>query len=172
MNKFIIMLMGGLLMVATGCDVKAAQTKANQANSNPELLAISMIAKYEGFSDKVYTCPGGHKTIGYGFTDADLVKKGTITRAEADKVLGKKVRAELAFLREHVKGLTPKQEAACVSWIYNLGRGNFLNSTFLKKLKARDFKAAQIECNKWVYAKGTKLNGLVKRRAAEAKWLS
>ena len=172
MNKFIIMLMGGLLMVATGCDVKAAQTKFNQANSNPELLAISMIAKYEGFYSKTYVCPGGKKTIGYGFTDEDLVKKGSITKADADRILGKKVRDELAFLRTQVQGLSPKQEAACVSFIYNLGRGNFLKSTFLKKLKARDFKAAQVECSKWVYAKGTKLNGLVKRRAAEAKWLS
>lgn len=169
--KIITLIMGGLLMIATGCDVSAANVK-NPANDNPELLAISMIAKYEGFSDKVYTCPGGHKTIGYGFTDADLVKKGTITRAEADKVLGKKIRDELAFLRTQVQGLSPKQEAACVSFIYNLGRGNFLKSTFLKKLKAKDFTAAQVECNKWVYAKGTKLKGLVKRRAAEAKWLS
>lgn len=169
MKKIILILIGAMLM--SGCDVEAA-AKTNPANSNPELLAISMIARYEGFSDKVYTCPGGHKTIGYGFTDDDLVKKGTITRADADKVLGKKVRDELAFLRTQVQGLTPKQEAACVSWIYNLGRGNFLKSTFLKKLKAKDFKAAQVECNKWVYAKGTKLKGLVKRRAAEAKWLA
>lgn len=169
MKKIILILIGAMLM--SGCDVEAA-AKVNPANSNPELLAISMIAKYEGFSDKVYMCPGGHKTIGYGFTDDDLVKKGTITRADADKVLGKKVRAELAFLRTQVQGLTPKQEAACVSFIYNLGRGNFLKSTFLKKLKAKDFTAAQVECCKWVYAKGTKLNGLVKRRAAEAKWLA
>ena len=169
MKKIILILIGAMLM--SGCDVEAA-AKINPANSNPEMLAISMIAKYEGFSDKVYTCPGGHKTIGYGFTDDDLVKKGTITRAEADKVLGKKVRAELAFLRTQVQGLTPKQEAACVSFIYNLGRGNFLKSTFLKKLKAKDMKAAQAECNKWVYAKGTKLKGLVKRRAAEAAWLA
>ena len=170
MKKIISIIMGVMLM-ATGCDLEAA-AKTNPANSNPEMLAISMIAKYEGFSDKVYTCPGGHKTIGYGFTDDDLVKKGTITRAEADKVLGKKVRAELAFLRTQVQGLTPKQEAACVSFIYNLGRGNFLKSTFLTKLKAKDMKAAQAECNKWVYAKGTKLKGLVKRRAAEAAWLA
>ena len=146
--------------------------KENPANNNPELMAISMIAKYEGFYAEPYTCPGGKRTIGYGFTDEYLVNKGTITKAEAEKVLGKKVRAELAFLRTQVSGLTPKQEAACVSFIYNLGRGNFLKSTFLKKLKVRDFKAAQAECNKWVYARGKKLAGLVKRRAAEAKWLA
>jgi lysozyme len=112
------------------------------------------------------------KVIAINIYDEELVKKGSITKTEADKVLGKKVRDELAFLRTQVQGLTPKQEAACVSFIYNLGRGNFLKSTFLKKLKIKDFKAAQIECEKWVYAKGTKLNGLVKRRAAEARWLA
>ena len=160
-------LMGGIMTAITTADAKE-----NPANSNPELLAIFMIAKYEGFYSKPYTCPGGKRTIGYGFTDEELVKKGSITKTEADNVLGKKVRDELAFLRTQVQGLTPKQEAACVSFIYNLGRGNFLKSTFLKKLKIKDFKAAQIECEKWVYAKGTKLNGLVKRRAAEARWLA
>ena len=152
--------------------ITTADAKENPANSNPELLAISMIAKYEGFYSKPYTCPGGKRTIGYGFTDEELVKKGTITKTEADRILGKKVRAELAFLRTQVSGLTPKQEAACVSFIYNLGRGNFLSSTFLKKLKVNDMKAAQIECEKWVYAKGKKLAGLVKRRKAEARWLA
>ena len=165
MNKIITILVGVVLM--TGC----TEAASNPANNNPELLAISMIAKHEGFRSNVYKCPGGRLTIGYGFTDESLVAKGTITRAEADKILGKKVREELKFLRSKVSGLTPKQEAACVSWIYNLGRGNFLKSTFYKKLQAKDFTAAAAECNKWVYSNGTKLNGLVKRRAAEAKWL-
>jgi len=167
MNNIIKLIVGVMLMSTTiGCEAASA------ANNNPELLAISLIAKHEGFRAKVYICPGGKKTIGYGFTDADLIAKGTITRAEADKELGKRVRKELAFLRSKISGLTPKQEAACVSWIYNLGRGNFLNSTFYKKLKAKDFAAAKVECNKWVYAGGKKLNGLVKRRAAEAAWLA
>ena len=106
-------LMGGIMTAIT------TAAKKNPANSNPELLAISMIAKYEGFYSKPYTCPGGKRTIGYGFTDEELVKKGTITKTEADRILGKKVRAELAFLRTQVSGLTPKQEAACVSFIYN-----------------------------------------------------
>lgn len=164
MNNIIKIAIGVMIMSAAGFDTLAAQ--------NAETLAISMIAKYEGFKSTVYTCPGGHKTIGYGFTDANLVAKGTITRAEADKELGKRVRKELTFLRSKVSGLTPKQEAACVSWIYNLGRGNFLSSTFYKKLKAKDFAAAKVECNKWVYSDGKKLNGLVKRRAAEAAWIA
>ena len=167
MNKFMKVIIGVMLMMsAFGCDATV-----NPANNNPELLAIHIIAKYEGFRSNVYICPGGKQTIGYGFTDKDLIAKGTITRVEADKVLGKKVREELKFLRSKVQGLTPKQEAACVSWIYNLGRGNFLSSTFYKKLKVGDMKAAQIECNKWVYANGKKLTGLIKRRAAEAAWL-
>ena len=92
-------------------------------------------------------------TIGYGFTDPDLVKKGTITRQEADRELGKRVRKELVFIRSHIQGLTPRQEAAVVSFVYNVGHQAFLDSTFLKKLKASDMTAVKAEIQKWVYDK-------------------
>ena len=144
---------------------------ANKANENAELLAISLIAKYEGFRSTVYVCPGGKKTIGYGFTDPTLIAKGTITKQEADKVLGKEVRARLAKLRKMVTGLTPKQEAAAVSLMYNIGETAFTNSTFLKKLKAKDMNSARSEIKRWNKSNGKELAGLTKRRNAEAAWI-
>jgi len=169
MKKMIIALglVGGMIMTIMAAESRAA----NPANNNAELLAIATIAKFEGFSAKPYKCPGGKMTIGYGFTD-DLVKKGTITRQEADRELGKRVRKELVFIRTHVKGLTPRQEAAVVSFVYNVGHQAFLDSTFLKKLKASDMTAAREEIQKWVYSKDKKLKGLIRRRQAEAKLLA
>ena len=162
MKKMILalVLIGGVIM----------STFAKPEHS--EILAVSLIVKYEGFRSYTYTCPGGVKTIGYGFTDKSLVDKRTITKEEANKVLMEKIHSDLLYVRSKLSGLSAYQEAACISWIYNLGRGNFINSTFYKKLKAKDFASAKIECNKWVYSKGKKLNGLVKRRAAEATWIT
>ena len=143
----------------------------NKANENAELLAISLIAKYEGFRATVYVCPGGKKTIGYGFTDSTLIAKGTITRQEADRLLGKEVRTRLAKLRKMVTGLTPKQEAAAVSLMYNIGETAFTNSTFLKKLKAKDMTSARSEIKRWNKSNGKELAGLTKRRNAEAAWI-
>jgi lysozyme len=63
--------------------------------------------------------------------------------------------------------LTDKEHAAYLSFTYNLGVGAFSKSTLLKKLNQKEFEAACKELDKWVYAGGKKLNGLVKRRAAE-----
>lgn len=158
-------MIGGMILMPT--DTEAAEKKVE----NAELLAISMIAKYEGFSPKVYVCPGGKKTIGYGFTNPSLIAKGTITRKEADYELGKEVRKRLAVIRKHCKGLTPRQEAAACSLMYNIGESAFLNSTFLKKLKANDLVNARAEIKRWNKSGGKVLAGLVKRRNAEAAWI-
>ena len=155
-----------IAMMVCGCSEAAAPKR-----ENAEILAISMIAKYEGFRAKVYICAGGKKTIGYGFTDPALIAKGTITRKEADRHLGILVRKELRFLNAKISGLSERQKAACVSFIYNLGRSAFLNSTMFKRLKERNFAAAATECNRWVHCNGKVLKGLVKRRAAEARYL-
>ena len=158
-----LLLIGG--MVIMPADVNAA------TNESAEALAIRMIAKYEGFRSYVYTCPGGKSTIGYGFTRKELVDKGTITRQEADKELGKEVRKRLVVIRKHCKGLTPKQEAAVCSFMYNVGETAFLKSTFLKKLKINDFVGAREEIKKWNKSGGKVLAGLTKRRNAEAAWI-
>lgn len=162
-TKVILILIGGVMVM----ELEAKQNP----NENAEVLAIRMIAKYEGFRNYVYTCPGGKSTIGYGFTRKELVDKGTITRQEADKELGKEVRKRLAVIRRHCSGLTPKQEAAVCSFIYNVGETAFLKSTFLKKLKTNDFVGAREEIKKWNKSGGKVLAGLTKRRNAEAAWI-
>ena len=173
MNKFIKVV--AVAVIATfigGCGM--AEAANNDANQNSELLAIHMIAKFEGFRSYVYTCPGGKKTIGYGFTEPSLIAKGTMTVKEADRELGKKVRAEIAWVRKQLPGvkLTPKQEAAIVSSVYNLGHTRFLKSQYYRKLKQADFKGASKELAEFRLAQGKVVKGLVRRRAAECAWLA
>ena len=63
--------------------------------------------------------------------------------------------------------INKNQKIALLSFIYNVGVGAFERSTLLKKINYRDFDGAAREFEKWVFSKGKKLNGLVKRRKAE-----
>lgn len=65
--------------------------------------------------------------------------------------------------------LTEGQRTALVSFTYNVGAGNFCGSTLLRKLNTGDYVGACNELPRWVYAKGVKLPGLVKRRQQERR---
>lgn len=154
----------------------AATTLASCSNAGVPTVKtdIELIKEFEGFRAKVYKCQAGKDTIGYGFTSAEMVKKGSITEAEASAELArictsirKKLRAELGTT------LKPCEEAAVVSFIYNVGWANFKSSTMCKLLK--EGKRGQVvasEFSKWVYvtSNGKKVvsKGLKNRRAKEA----
>jgi lysozyme len=54
-----------------------------------------------------------------------------------------------------------------VSFVYNVGAGNFAKSTLLKKLNNADYQGAANEFLRWNKAGGKVLNGLTRRRDAE-----
>ncbi|MBE5527621.1 glycoside hydrolase family 24, partial [Laribacter hongkongensis] len=56
---------------------------------------------------------------------------------------------------------------AFVSLAYNIGSGAFCSSTLVRKLNAGDYAGACAEIDRWIYAGGKRLPGLVKRRAEE-----
>ena len=128
---------------------------------------IDIIKKFEGLKLKAYLCPAGKPTIGYGHTYG--VKLGrTISKAEADVLLDHDYQDALNAVEELIKvPLTENQLGALSSFVFNLGRGKLIGSTLRKKLNQGDYKGAAEEFDKWVYAGGVKLNGLVARRAAE-----
>ena len=59
--------------------------------------------------------------------------------------------------------------AAVLSWVYNIGLGNYRISTFKKRIDSKDWEGAYEECLKWDRAKGRVMKGLTRRRQAEAK---
>ena len=61
------------------------------------------------------------------------------------------------------------ERAALVSFIYNVGSGNFAASTMRMKLNRGDRIGAAQEFPKWRRAGGVILRGLVRRRAAERR---
>lgn len=128
---------------------------------------IELIKSFEGLRLEAYLDSVDVPTIGYGHTRG--VKLGqTITQEQADALLEEDIHEfELAIQRLVHVNLTQNQFDALVSFTFNLGIGSLKQSTLLKKLNAGDITGAANEFNRWVYAGGKKLTGLVKRRSAE-----
>jgi GH24 family phage-related lysozyme (muramidase) len=138
---------------------------------------LQLIEDSELFEAKLYNCPAGHCTIGFG----TLVHKGPccgdpsetpfrdgITRERAASLLRMKVAACECEIRVVVKvALDQSEFDALVDFEYNLGEGALRNSTLLQKMNAGDYDGAAEEFGRWVYANHHKLSGLAVRRAKE-----
>jgi lysozyme len=64
--------------------------------------------------------------------------------------------------------LNQNQIDALVSLIYNIGIGNFSESSMLKFINSGEFEKAAGEFSKWRMANGKVINGLERRRGQEA----
>jgi len=136
---------------------------------------IDLIISFEGLFLKPYYCPANVCTIGYGtikYPNGTRVRitDVEITRAKAMEYLmfeiDQKSKSIDPMLRED---LTGNQFGALISFAYNLGEGALKQSTLLKKVNANPLDAQiRNEFQKWIYADGKKLNGLLRRRNAEA----
>lgn len=89
---------------------------------------LKLIDGFEGFKDKVYKDGKGIDTIGHGLTDKKYISKGTITKEES--LSGVKSHIDKEVL-PHLKNkpywnnLNDNQKSALISYIYNIGSGNF-----------------------------------------------
>ena len=128
---------------------------------------IELIKKFEGLRLTAYRCMAGMLTIGYGHTHG--VKPGDlITGRQAEKFLREDLRVAELTANTNVKTqLAQGQFDALVSFVFNVGAGNFVRSTLLRKLNAGDYDGAAAEFGRWIYAGQTELPGLIRRRAAE-----
>lgn len=135
---------------------------------------LNLIKQFEGLSLVPYLCSAGVPTIGWGNTFYENMKKVTmqdeaITRERADSLFNFLVTSNFVNVvnRLVIVDINQNQFDALVSFVYNLGSGNFEKSTLLKKVNQSDFIGASLEFEKWNKANGKVLNGLTKRRLAE-----
>ena len=134
---------------------------------------LDLIINFEGFSGKPYLCPAGIPTIGFGSTRYPDGTKVTIddkevTKEEALSILRGTLESFEKTVNTLVKPkLTQNQFDALVSFVYNVGSGNFSSSTLLVKLNQGKYLEAANEFLKWNKAGGKFLSGLTRRRAAE-----
>lgn len=130
---------------------------------------IEKIKEFEGFRPKAYEDSGGKLTCGYGTTKG-VTKNTTCTREEAERWLLRDLRPVEDYLDKMPEVDTQGKFDALCSWIYNLGVGNFEGSTLHDRITSHAPTAEiQAQIRRWVYCKGMKLPGLVKRREWEAR---
>ena len=130
---------------------------------------IDLIKSFEGFSPTAYLCPAGVWTIGYGHT-AGVSEGDSVDEDTAEDFLREDLADAEGAVGKYVKvPLKQWQFDALVSFAFNLGAGNLYSSTLLKKVNRNpDDQSIRQEFEKWVYADGRVLQGLVDRRKAEA----
>ena len=137
---------------------------------------LELIKSFEGFYSKPYLDPIGIPTIGYGATYYPDKRKVTmkdkpLTEKEASDLLKEMMVTYENDVKRLVKReLNQNQFDALVSFTYNLGSANLGKSTLLKKVNANPCdKTIKDEFLKWNKAGGKVLNGLTRRRNAEAE---
>ena len=131
--------------------------------------AYELIKQFEGLRLKAYLCPAGIWTIGYGHTSG-VSPNSFITIQEADEYLHRDVATIEMQLNKLNLILRQCQWDAIVSFVFNVGIGNFMASTLLAKIRINpDDNSIMDEFLRWVYANGKVMKGLQKRRLAEMK---
>lgn len=134
---------------------------------------IDLIKQFEGLRLEPYLDVAGIPTIGYGNTYHDNGRRVSLRdepiTAEWAEVLLKETlrRYENAVSRYVQVSISQNQFDALVSFAYNVGNEALRKSTLLLKLNKWLYKEAAAEFDKWVYANGERVQGLVNRRAQE-----
>jgi lysozyme len=112
-------------------------------------------------------------TIGWGCVslNGEPVTPATpaITQDQADVLLARELQNTQNRVRDLVNVvLTEYQEAALISFTYNEGATAFGSSTLLTLLNGGHVTDAAAQFSRWVISNGARVNGLVRRRGAEA----
>lgn len=127
-----------------------------------------LIKAFEGLRLDAYLCPAGVPTIGWGHTKG--VRMGQrVTLQQAEDMLVSDLAPCERILNAMGVNFRQEQFDALVSWIFNLGTGNFSTSTLRKRIlnDASDEDIAR-EFTKWIYSNKKALPGLINRRVLEA----
>ncbi len=170
----------GVLRSLTLSEPDAGVSKAHRVLSQQ---GVDLIKGFEGFRSKLYDDPAGHCTVGYGTLvhtgkcdgrESEVPYAKGVTEAQATQLLTQEAQGFEKTINDQVQvALNQNQFDALVSFVYNVGGGNFKQSTLLKVLNQGNYGLAPAEFKKWTKAhqngKLVDLPGLVKRRQAEAE---
>jgi len=134
---------------------------------------FALTKSFEGLRLEAYRDCAGVWTVGYGHTGPGVVEDMTVNDAEAEVLLLADLEDAVACVnRKVIVAISQSQFDAMVDFCFNAGRGNFLQSTLLRKVNTGDFDGAAAQFGLWVHAGGEVVAGLVRRRKAEAELFS
>ncbi len=133
---------------------------------------VSMVGAFEGLRTYAYKDPVGIPTVCFGETwnkgenrPVQMGDKFTVEQCRA--MLGDRLAEFAAGVEKCVPGLPEQRKAAYTSFAYNVGVHRFCTSSIVRLEAEGKPEAACRFLDRYVYARGIKLPGLVKRRAAE-----
>ena len=133
---------------------------------------IALIKKFEGLETDSYQCSASVWTLGYGHT-RDVSEGDTCSAEEAEEILVSDLEEFEGYVNKSVDvDLEQNQFDALVAWTFNLGPTNLNSSTLLKTLNNGDYRDVPTQIKRWNRAAGQVVDGLVRRRNAEAKLFS
>jgi lysozyme len=134
---------------------------------------IELIKSFEGFRSEPYQDVVGLWTIGVGHLIQPHEKFTKLTPSEVDALLEKDLERTCEGVANCLKvAVNENQFAALVSLAFNIGIGAFSKSTLVKKLNAGNIEGAEVEFGRWNKAGGKVVDGLTRRRLAEAELFS
>lgn len=143
---------------------------------------LDKLAEWEGVKTEVYKDSAGLPTIGVGhLLTKDELRSGKIN------ILGRNVKYGDGLTEDQVEALfqqdivsretavdklvrvplSQNQFDALVSFVFNVGRQAFQNSTLLKVLNDGRYQDVPDQLERWIYSGGKKVDGLVNRRRNE-----
>jgi len=151
----------------------------SQGGKQPEPIYLApsekIIREFEGCHLTSYLCPANIPTIGWGTTNVNgaPVRMGDkISQALADELLRTEIHRIAAKLHQLIPASAKwgaNQQAALISWAYNVGLGAVEDSTLRRRINAGEAAPVVVreELPRWNKGDGKVLPGLSRRRAAE-----
>jgi lysozyme len=132
-------------------------------------VGLALTRRFEGFRAEAYQDSAGVWTIGYGHTGPEVREGQRISEFEAEALLRTDLAAAVVCIRRAVRvEITQAQFDALADFCFNVGRGNFLNSSLLRYVNREEFGSVFVQFGLWIHADGKVVPGLVRRRVAEA----
>lgn len=139
---------------------------------NPPMIysktGLELTKRFEGCKLTSYKDTAGVLTIGYGHTGPEVCEGLAWTQEQADAALIKDTAWATTVVNDDVNvPLTQGEFDALVDFVFNAGSGNFRGSTMLKLLNEGDYAGAAAQFDRWDYAGGKEVAGLLRRRQDE-----
>lgn len=130
---------------------------------------LALIKSFEGCELSTYKDGGGINTIGYGHVGPEAATGATISQEQADSLLEQDLAhfctgVDSLVINRHISA---NQFSAMVAFAFNVGLGNFKQSTLLRWVNLGNAEGAADEFLRWNRDAGKVVAGLTRRREAE-----